>query len=403
MLRWDCVDETINSGTFAADEGLSTTMVHPGQFPHPVRAPTRRVWARFATALVVSTLVAGLAYTRPAAACSCMQSTEVYVFLPANKQLPANATGIWWHGMHNNPLTPGRVTLETLGPGNRWYPRNFRVVDGGNGIVGIVPTRENGQVWGETRHRLEIHAYSWSKPAKPQPVVVSEEFTVGSAALTSGSMGLKIGTPKVVETVGPMGASCQTKFSEVNLKVEPVLSPELEPFRDLLLFETLVDGESWQAYSHNCDQFPEGRNWLSEHERPGVDIVYSQCPVPEPEGSKFSRYVARDRGLKPGEHEVVIVATTPDQKFRVESDRIRVHLSCDGSPAIAAPPSEHDEPTTTTEQPNPQPKPAKAGPPEVGQMSGHCSVRGTPSPGTLGVLGLLVLGLRRRNQLYKQP
>ncbi len=344
-----------------------------------------------------------LGHVPKASACSCLQSTDVYLFLPENKQLPAGSNGIWWHGVHHKPLSPGRVQLETLGPGGRWFPRTFTVVQGPGSIVGILPDPVNFDVWGAETHRITIRAYPWEPTsAKLGPVVVSETFTIGSSPLQSGPVGIEIGTPQLVETSAPRGASCRVLFPAVNIRIEPKLPPSLVNAHYGLLFETYVDGQKWRPRRSLCDQFPEGRSRLSDTERPGVDVIYSECPpdkTQQPDSQALRWPSTGHHGLEEGEHEVYVVVSTPDASLRVESTRAVVNLRCDAQAPTSPTPTPKVPVDSTAQTPLPDsPRDHADIPPKHPPPSGRCAVS-SDSYGCFGWFAFLLLVNRKTRRI----
>lgn len=143
----------------------------------------------------------------------------------------------------------------------------------------------------------------------------SGTFQVASAAPLPASLGVLV---ESVNRVGPLqvaaGGPCTTEVDAHQIGIELQLSAEAAAWRDVLHFETLVDGRAWRA-SRTPDSPPPGESWRGR----GVDLVYRICA---------SKDGSVDDGLPEGTHEVVMRATLPGTATVVQSSAVTVQIDC---------------------------------------------------------------------------
>ena len=138
-------------------------------------------------------------------------------------------------------------------------------------------------------------------------------------------------------------------------------SADAAPWRDVLLYSTVVDSGPWNVASSINQLLPPGESWIGR----GKDRIFERCDNnPDP---VF-------RGLATDIHAVVFHATLAATQLDLATDQITVATSCTGDGSGSG--SDPTDPTTT--------------PPEAA----GCSSTSPATPGLL--LGALVLGLRRR-------
>ncbi|MCB9654900.1 MAG: hypothetical protein H6729_12300 [Deltaproteobacteria bacterium] len=118
----------------------------------------------------------------------------------------------------------------------------------------------------------------------------------------------------VVETAS---GSCSAAVDAVVMDVEVELATDVIPWKDVLLFETLVDGEVWsQKPNILATRSPGASAWGR-----GRDRLYRVCRHDDPGVSL---------GLTKGSHEVVMKARLPGTPLEMTSTPILVELRCEG-------------------------------------------------------------------------
>lgn len=159
------------------------------------------------------------------------------------------------------------------------------------------------------------------------------------------------------------------------------LPPEVEPFRDYLLYATFVDDLAWEHAENKCAAHEPGRTWT---EQPGTDRIFSECPA-EPDAEH-----GLGRGLVAGRHHVQVRLRSPGGRYAATASG-EFELGCGRR---GDPPAERPSP------PAPEPDAAPATPPLSEppplERSG-CAVAGAADTTVLAVWGpLVVFALGRR-------
>lgn len=281
-----------------------------------------------------------------ASACQCGYPRP-YLYLGDGNQIPADEGGIQWSGPHRWPLQEGRVQLESMDDDGNWVREEFTAREHGPEIVAIVPHRP----W-RKRYRISIRDFlheAWddprrsglSEPLGPQPIVVVEELSRSDLTLDGSTpIDLRAAAPSITSTQAlTLAGSCSRMIRAASVRVEATLPPALDPFAGYLLVETYVDGIRWAPHSSLCGEFPAGRNRFFGAEPLGVDVVYSECPGPIDARERMAEpsYRAPNGlsylGVAPGEHQVQMVVSSPDGRFRLASQTVRVRLDCGGASA----------------------------------------------------------------------
>ena len=162
--------------------------------------------------------------------------------------------------------------------------------------------------------------------------------------------------------VGTRSGSCSVMVDADQVGVELALPAATVPWRDVLLYETLVDGRSWQPIRSLRQSLPAGESWSGR----GTDRVYATCGIPDGDG--FT-------GVAEGTHEVTMQATLAGTSLVLSADPLAVELAC-------TPPKEACETPVAADGTC---APATAG----------CSAGGAgTSLGALGWLALVLVGRR---------
>ena len=320
-------------------------------------------------ALRLTALAATLVAAAPAVAdaCSCRTQERGRFFLGAGGLLPPDAVGIPWDGPDLAPLKAGdlpRVTTFERHDGAYRTPVRFTLKREG-ALEFIVP--EGGLRPGD-RFTITVLA------DRAGSVSTTATVTVGPAPIALDGATLVLSKRRrgtVALRPEFSRGQCSDDVEADIVQATVALPPALEPYREYLLYTTLVDGQPYRtAPSSLCAQRgpPRGR---SQRGGPGADVLFTTC-----DGAA---------GLAPGVHTVAIQLATPDgRSFSAPAQPFE--LDCATSPPPEPPPPVRPpEPA-----PTPAPSSAPAGPPPVAR---GCTLA---PPATSWPLVLLLLALRRR-------
>lgn len=149
----------------------------------------------------------------------------------------------------------------------------------------------------ETEVFEELHGYGYIRPVlvlRPSTFEVGDRFLVRitdqeGQELTSaidvseplpaisGALTLQIGEPEM-KAVYVDSSGCEEPVWSASRSVTVGLPDALEPYRDLLFYETTVDGEQWHVTRNTCMPSPAGRSWQV---KPATDRLAITCPTAE--------------------------------------------------------------------------------------------------------------------------
>jgi hypothetical protein len=145
----------------------------------------------------------------------------------------------------------------------------------------------------------------------------SVTFQAAAAAPLPTSLGT---LAEAMNLTGPIkvpsaGGECTAEVvaQQIGITLQP--SAEALPWRDVLRFETYVDGQRWSASSGVVSSELPGSSWRVR----GADLLYAVCKS----GNEYP-----GSGLAVGPHEVVMRATVPGSTTVVESSALTVQLDC---------------------------------------------------------------------------
>lgn len=302
-----------------------------------------------------------------ARACSCLFEGPGRFYLGVDGKLPRDALGIPWRGFNDllqrevrpRPITD-RVTLKKLVDGRaiavgftiqQRGPIDFIVPDGGlrAGDRYSVAVREYGG-WATPWRQRDEEEFRRRfgprrRPARSEPLPLAFELAadvvVTEDVLTLAGVTLRLsprGRQMVRHFLLPP-SSCGGEAAADVITVSAVLPPELEPYRDYLLYETEVDGVPRRDRTESCQVLLPGRTWAEEA---GVDQMFSECAAPRV-------------GLQPGLHAVSMKLSPPDAGRQFVTPSALFELDCADLPTSS--------PAPVTDASPPLPVPADASPP----------------------------------------
>ena len=257
--------------------------------------------------LALTTLAAS---SRPADACGpppCWPGA----FVPGhNATIPENAPGLYW-----------RPSVRDL---RRADPSTVRLVRYGDTTPIPVTPVAQGDDWvlvpqaplvAGTQYVLEESQECNGGPG------ARAVFTVGPSAPLPTTLGRITynGHAQPTELEVAAGGSCSLLVDVEYILAYVDRSPDVAPWKDLLLYETLVDGAPWRNQT-SLNVLPEpGASWRGR----GEDLLYRIC---EPSTHTLSP------GLAPGSHEVAFRATLPGAQLTLETPADRIEVMCSGEP-----------------------------------------------------------------------
>lgn len=240
-------------------------------------------------------------------------------------RVPENAPGFWWRATRDGDAASGESVQVTLvgSPGvpardlevaRTWVAP--RIVEGEaqpGGVLLGVPLVAGQQ--------LRVQAADACAIGGRAPFIASVAITpavpipsrLGSLSATSPVHGPL--------TIASDGGGCSREAQAVHVDVALTLSAAAQPWADVLLYETRVDGARYVAAESAIHGPPPHVSWMGR----GRDRLFALC-----EGA--SSPAGEPAALSPGPHEVQLVARLPGSDARIVSDSIRVELVCPSAP-----------------------------------------------------------------------
>lgn len=281
-------------------------------------------WRGARSRIVVSllALAAVTALARQARACS--RGCRGGHLLPdSSKTVPASADGVLWQPRSGygtpSEYAVAQATLYRLEGGKR-VPVAFRRRTLGR--LGVLVIPEGGFV--EDARYVLVEQPNKDCRGLPQ-AEQAYPFSVSSAASRPHQLGAIAAGPAHRETidVSSAGGSCSEPLQAAVVDVELELHASAKPWRDLLVYRTVVDDQPWEPRSDLASNAAPGTSWVGR----GRDRLYAACAEV---GSTIGR-----KGLSEGSHAVRFEATLPGSDTVYKSDTVEVELSCGGGCSAA--------------------------------------------------------------------
>lgn len=248
---------------------------------------------------------------RAAHACSADPCWREGYFVPeTDGVVPANAPGLYWRPMTNASEPPGPGLVELVELDRADEPIEFALVEleSGDYVLELEADLEEG-----TEYRL-VDESECDSGGRVGPEV---EFVASAPAALPDELGELVVTPEGVgEIQVAAGAACEMTVEADRMSLALVPTADVEPWLDLLHFETLVDGEVWTASADGRETNPPGASWAGR----GQDRLYALC----------EEYGGVSEGLEEESHEVVMRATVPGTDLSLETEPVAIELDCDG-------------------------------------------------------------------------
>jgi hypothetical protein len=289
--------------------------------------------------------------SRPADACSAPQCWPG-AFVPQDGAvIPENAPGFYFRPPLQGGSAGDASLVRLTAASDPSTPLAFTAMPQPNGDFVLVP--DAPLVAGET--------YTLEDGAECNGGTMYSTFTAGPSAPLPSSLGSVnlIGHGMFAEIpVATASGSCSTTVEATIAQITLDVSASAEPWKDLLLYETLVDDKPWvNQVSINVRTDP-GESWLGR----GTDLLYRVCK-PNPD--------AIFQGLAEGGHNVRFRASLPGvtNQTSLATPAAPIEIMC-------------------TSNPNPDPE-------EIDNDGGGCA---TNRPATLGFVLLALLALVQRTR-----
>lgn len=233
-----------------------------------------------------------------AQACSGNDCEPARVVPSHDTVMPANAAGIRWYSAGADVE---QVTLRESET-NVELPIAF-VEDGW-----IYDLRPAVPLEPDKSYRFELPASDCSDAFQYWFVSASP------VEIAANNLGSLTATPTELDQIEvPESVSCSIYVDAVSVRINLELDPQLQPFADLLMYETLVDGEPWHHTPRFFAPLQIGRSWIGR----GVDLVFATCPG------------GGSDGVSLGPHEVQMLARIPGlPDVLLASNVVEITLEC---------------------------------------------------------------------------
>ncbi|MBL8626031.1 MAG: hypothetical protein JNK64_32245 [Myxococcales bacterium] len=258
--------------------------------------------------VALATTLALAARPRPAAACSGDDCRPGYLVPADGATVPANLPAVVWEPRPSPAAPdPGVVQLVTAAAPSTAIP--LAASGGGGGALEL-------SLGGPLDPGAAYALVDATTVAGTCPPPLRATFTAAAAAPLPTRLGATVleqvtrGEVTQPTTAGSCWVTAQADRAHVRI----ALAPEAEPWRDVLLYETIVDGGPWAPRASLRSSYPPGASWQGR----GVDLVFHACP--------------NDVGITGvsaiGLHTIEFTARIPGTATVLRSDPVQVALPC---------------------------------------------------------------------------
>lgn len=267
----------------------------------------------------------------PSRACSEPVCQNGFLVPAGSARVPANAPGFWWRGSREGGAEADAAVHVWQASGDADEAdeaeveldlvRTFRPATVGSTgeqrapgvLLGVALTA--GQ-------RLRVEAADTCAIGGYRPFAASIEVT--DAAPVPATLGaLSATTPRRGPlTIAHDGGGCSREADVVYTDVSLSLNAQAAPWADLLLYETLVDGQPYHPADSMIHTPPPHESWQGR----GRDRLFVVC---DPSAGDAG-------GLPAGTHEVQLVGRLPGSDARIVSDTVQVTLRCPADAVVTA-------------------------------------------------------------------
>ena len=257
----------------------------------------------------------------PAHACTCVPPGGGFVGA-ANGRLPANAVGVaWFPGyVRNDQHLEGRFSVELFEGGEfqdlpvkvtalEEFPTVFSVL---RTNLFLIAPKGDGLKPGATYRFTVDRAGRYGQLHKQVLVTIDRETLSNNTAFT-------LDVAPVTNEMTALAAAvfCSDTLNVSQVRVRGRLSRHARPWREQLLYRTIVAGELWRPSRSMCEKIVPGRSWESI----GHDRIVAACG-----GLGHDLYIHPI--LKPGRRSVMMQAFLPGTDVVLETAVKSVDLSC---------------------------------------------------------------------------
>ncbi len=264
----------------------------------------------------VSVLAASLVLltSKDARACSFPEGCWPGAFLPSSGEVPASLPGFLWDPQADpaHEVDPTQIELVQVTAAGETPVAVTATPLENSGLHLVTPAapllpdadyrlRAKQFCSGEAPVEWPTQAIVHTTSAAPLPTALGElkTFNVGEHMLN------------VVTTNG----GCFATVFLMSRRVEIALSEEASPWKNVLVYETLVDGQPWRPSRSMTDIVPLGGSWQGR----GRDLVFTTCN--EDDEAFFP-------GLTEGMHTLQMRATIPGTDVALETEPVGFELAC---------------------------------------------------------------------------
>jgi hypothetical protein len=326
------------------------------------------------SSLALATFVATYSYSQSSEACTC--SPQDARFSVTNKVVPSNLPAVVWK------LTGlGRVPLDTSS---------------------IVWVKRNGNEEMPVEFRVEVLAPTWVHIVPAQPLEPYSSYQIRAAKqVSAGTEEINFATagevplptvfdayasPAAIESSVHIDsqAICSSEFPAIISDVSSSLALENSTWKELLLYDTYVDGQRWSPRASDCEYRNPGASWRGY----GIDTIYAFCEGSDKQPGLGSEAVA------PGMHEVEMTVTIPGTTTVFRSSKIAINFECPDPSSTSTDSSStgdtSNSTTTSTSQMSTQT------PGQITDEESGCVLARSQSRALWAWWTLPILGMRRR-------
>ncbi len=272
--------------------------------------------------LFASTMWISLGSVKPADACSpppCWQGSLV----PADgATIPANAPALYWRP--SSGASPATIKLTVAGTGAPVAVTE--VVEGQNMVLALAEPLVPGTQYileetNECQYQSPVRSTFTAGPTASVPTTLG---TTAREAIQHGEL-----------SIATASGSCSVEVDAAHATITLAHSADATPWKDLLLYETLVDGQRWSPAPAINVSMPVGASWRGR----GRDELYRVCEDNQGEG----------RGLAEGTHQATFRASIPGSATTFAASEVSVEIACDTPPTGGDDPGGSNDPSTPGE------------------------------------------------------
>lgn len=239
-------------------------------------------------------------------------------FLPRDGSVPANIAAIAWD--------PGYDVEDDVDGAPRLPRLECVAADGGRRELGLVALPEDRPdhlalseplVAGE-RCTLQSGVQDCSVDSNASHLQASAEFEVAESSPIPETLGLiAVSGPTLTDVEVAADASCSEDVLACVLRTSVVFSNAALPWKDALLYETLVDGEPFSTWRHLA--LPDALGGLySSRDEGAVYVLVGEIPD----------NVSTLSELAAGEHTLSIRASLPGGEVVLTTPEVNINLDC---------------------------------------------------------------------------